>query len=189
MRTFLHARDENFPNAAPDQFPHWMNPAIPEIEIADHADAPGIGGPDRKIDAALAADLAQVRTEFVVKALVISLCKKMQIHLAHERAIAVGIAQQLLGAVKRDDFHQIGKVARFVRHGRLVEPLDVQPLGRERLRVIIGRHDLDLLRLRSKDADDQIFARAMWAEHPERIGMGSVKERGDLVRVDGVNGK
>ncbi len=166
-----------------------MDAAIPEIEIADHADAAGVRRPDREINAAFAADLAQMRAKFVVEPLVISLGEKVQIDLAHDRPIAVGIAQQLLGAVESDDFHEIGKIARFVGHGRLVKPLDVQPLGRKDLGRIVRRHDLNLLRLRSKNANDQIVAGAMRAEDAKWIGVGTVEKGGDLVRVDRVNGK
>ena len=119
----------------------------------------------------------------------IPLGEKVQIHLAHDRAIAVGIAQQLLGTVESDDFHKIGKVARFARHGRLVKPLDVQPLRRKDPALVVHRHDLNLLRFRSKNANDQIIAGTMRAEDAEWISMGSVEKGGDLARVDRVNGK
>ena len=57
------------------------------------------------------------------------------------------------------------------------------------LLVIVRRHDLDLLRLRTKNADDQILAGTMRAENAERIGVGTVQEGGDLVRIDRVDGK
>ena len=189
MRALLHARDENFPDTASDQFPHRMDAAIPEIEVANHANPTGVRRPNRKISAAFASDLAQMRAELIVEPLVIPLGEKVQIHLAHDRAIAVGIAQQLLGTIESDDFHKIGKVARFVRHGRLVEPLDVQPLRRKDPALVVHRHDLNLLRFRSKNANDQIVAGTMRAEDTEWISMGSVEKGGDLARIDRVNGK
>ena len=189
VRAFLHARDENFPDAASDQFPHRMDAAIPEIEIADHADASGIRRPNRKVSAAFAPDLAQMRAKLIVKPLVISLGEKVQIHLAHDRAVTVGIAQQLLGTVESDHFHEIGKVTRLVRHGRLVKSFDVQPLRRKNPGQIVCRHDLNLLRFRSKNADDQIIARAMRTEDVEWISMGTVEKGSDLARIDRVDGK
>ncbi len=189
VRAFLHPRDENFPDAAPEQLAHRVDAAIPEIEIADHADAAGIRRPDREINSALAADLAQMRAKLVVKLLVISLREQVAIDLAHDRPVAVGIAQELLRAVKRNHLHEVGKIGRFVRHSRLVKPLDMEPLGRENLLLVFRRHDLDLLRLRAKNAHDQVIARLMRTEDLERIGMGSMQKGGDLVRVDGMDGK
>ena len=50
---------------------------------------------------------------------------------------------------------------------------------------IVRRDDLDLLRLRPENAHHQVIARAMRTEHPERIGVRAVQERGDFVRVEG----
>ncbi len=189
VRPFRHTRDENFPDAAPDQLAHWMNTPIPKIEIAHHADPSRVRCPDREIDAALPANLAQMRAELVVKPLVISLREKVQIHLAHDRLVAVGIAQQLLRAIEGDHLDQIGKIPRLVRHGCLVKPLDVEPFRREDLALVFRRDDLNFLRLRAKNADDQIVPGAMRTEDPERIGMRSVQQGGDFVRIDGMDGK
>ena len=113
----------------------------------------------------------------------------MQIDLAHDRSVAVGIAQELLRAVESDHLQEIGKIARFVRHGRLVESLDVEALGREDLAMIVRRHHLDLLRFRAKDANHEILTGGMRAEDAKGIGMGTVEERSDLARIDRVNGK
>ncbi len=189
VRAFLHPRDENFPDAAPEQFAHRVDAAIPEIEIAHHADAAGVRRPDREINSALAADLAQVRAEFVVELLVVSLREQVPVDLAHDRPVAVGIAQELLRAVKRNHLHEVRETGRFVRHGRLVKALDMEPLGRENLLPVFRRHDLNLLRLRAENANDQVLARTVRTEDAERIGVGSVQERGDLVGIDGMDGK
>src|SRR6266700_1033993 len=110
MGVFFHAGNENFPHAAPKQLAHRMDATIPDIEIAHHAYSPRIRRPNRKINAALATDLAQMRAELFIESFVRSLCEKMQIDLAHDRAVAVGIAQELLRAVERDHFHQIREV-------------------------------------------------------------------------------
>ena len=166
-----------------------MDAAIPEIEIADHADPCRVRRPDRKVSATFAADLAQMRAKLVVKPLVISFGEEVQIHLAHDRSVAVGIAQQLLRAVESEHLHEVGKIERLVRHSRLIKTLDVQPLGRKDLCLIVRRHDLNLLRFRPKNADDQVIARAMRTENVEGIGMGTVEKGSDLARVDRVDGK
>ena len=130
-----------------------------------------------------------MRAKLVVEPFVISFGEEVQIHLAHDRSIAVGIAQEMLRAVEGEHFDEVGKVGRLVRHSRLVEPLDVEPVGRKNLLAIVCRHDLDLLRFRPKNADDQILARAMRAENAEGISMGTVQEGSDLARIDRVNGK
>jgi hypothetical protein len=65
----------------------------------------------------------------------------------------------------------------------------VQPLGRKDPALVLHRHDLNLLRFRSKNANDQIVAGTMRAEDAEWISMGSVEKGGDLVRIDRVDGK
>jgi hypothetical protein len=65
----------------------------------------------------------------------------------------------------------------------------VQSLCWENLFVVFRRDDLDLLRLRAKDANDQVIARAMGAEDAERIRVRPVQQGGDLIRIDRVNGK
>ncbi len=70
-----------------------MDAAIPAVEIAHHAHALRIRRPDREINAVHAADLAQLRAEFLLELEMIALRKKMQIHLAHDRAVAIRIAQ------------------------------------------------------------------------------------------------
>ena len=60
--------------------------------------------------------------------------------------------------------------------------------GKTRL-WIVRRHDLNLLRFRSKNANDQIVAGTMRAEDAEWIGMGAVEKGGDLARIDRVDGK
>src|SRR4030095_4873455 len=66
MRALLHARDENFPDTASDQFPHRVDAAIPKIEVANHAHPTSVRRPNRKISAAFAPDLAEMRAKSVV---------------------------------------------------------------------------------------------------------------------------
>src|SRR5450432_280267 len=171
MRPFRNSRDKNFPHTAPKQFSHRVNATIPNVEIANHADAPRVWRPDRKINTALAADLAQMRAKLVVKPLMRSLSEKMQIHLAHDRAVAVRIAQQLLRTIKRDHLDQIGEAARLVRNNGLVKSFDMQSFRRKNFCLVICRDDLDLLRFRPENANHQIVPRAVRAEDAKWIVM------------------
>src|SRR3954469_10882775 len=42
---------ENLPEAAAEDLAHRHAPAVPAVELADHADPPSIGSPDREGDA------------------------------------------------------------------------------------------------------------------------------------------
>ena len=68
--------------------------------------------------------------KLVVEPVMISFAEEMEIDLAHDRPIAVGIAQGTLGAIEAGYLYQIGKILRPVRHSRLVKAFDMEPIGR-----------------------------------------------------------
>ena len=189
MRPSIDPGDENFPDPAPEQFAHRMDASIPAVEIAHYADPRRVRRPDREIHSPVTADLAELRAKFLVELLVISLREKMDVHLAHDRPVTVGIPQQLLGAIESAEINEKREIQQLVRHGRLVKSFDVQTLGRKNPRPIIRRHDLNLLRLGPKDANHKIVASPVRAEDAEGIGVRAVQDRGDVVGVERMDGK
>ena len=85
-------RDEQLP-IADAAHPHRMPPCIPEIEIADHADAPRVRCQHHKGDAVDALERHRVRSELVVDALVGAFAEQIEVELAQYRREAVGILE------------------------------------------------------------------------------------------------
>src|SRR4029079_5330601 len=118
VRVFTDTGNEQFPNAAADQLAHGVNPAIPAIEIPNHTDALRVRRPDREVNADVLTDLANMRTEFVVKAPMLALGEKMDVYFAHNHAIGIGIARDLFAAIPPFDFQGVRNITRaFLERG------------------------------------------------------------------------
>ena len=63
---FVESGDEDLPHAAAGMQTHRMAPPVPGVEIANDADAPCVGCPDREIDAADTVDLGDVRAHLFI---------------------------------------------------------------------------------------------------------------------------
>src|SRR2546423_732559 len=112
VRVFADTGNEQFPNAAADQLAHRVNPAIPAVEIPDHTDALRVRSPDRKVNTGIVADLAKMRTEFVVKTPMLAFGEKMNVHFAHDHAIGIRVARDLFAAVPAFDFQGVRNITR-----------------------------------------------------------------------------
>src|SRR6476620_3310402 len=118
VRVFADTGNEQFPNAAADQLAHGVNPAIPAIEIPNHTDALRVRRPDREVNASVVTELANMRTEFVVKAPMLAFGKKMNVHFAHDHAIGIGVARDLFAAIPSFDFQGVRNITRaFLERG------------------------------------------------------------------------
>ena len=83
--------DEHFPHAARREQPHRMDSAVPAVEVADHADAVGVGRPHREVDAGRRADDDPVRAELVEHSLVRAFAEQVQIEVGQHAPIAIRI--------------------------------------------------------------------------------------------------
>ena len=68
-----------------------MHASVPAVEVADDADAGGVGGPDGEMDALGRTDRHRVRAELVVDARVIAFAEQVQVVVGDHPAEAVGI--------------------------------------------------------------------------------------------------
>src|SRR5256714_5080508 len=142
MRAFAHSRQKQFPDAAAEETAHRIDAAIPAVEIADDADALCVRRPDGEIHAIGVADLAQMRAKLLVELKVISLGKKMQVHFAHDQAIAVGIADERCRSVPAGEMDAIIAVAFLSGDGGLEKSFGSEAVGLESLFVSVN-HDAD----------------------------------------------
>src|SRR6476469_7049447 len=118
VRVFTDTGNEQFPNAAADQLAHGVNPAIPAIEIPNHTDALRVRRPDGEVNAVVVTELAEMRTELVVKAPMLAFGEKMNVHFAHDHAIGIGIARDLFAAIPPFDFQSVRNITRaFLQRG------------------------------------------------------------------------
>ncbi len=74
--------NENLPDAGRDEQPHRVNAAVPAVEIADQADAIGVGRPHGKVHASGRADDEAVRAELFERTQVGPLAEQVEIEVA-----------------------------------------------------------------------------------------------------------
>ena len=90
-RAFAQPGDEQFPEAAGDVLAHGMAAAVPGVEVADHADAGGVGGPDGEVHPVHAVDRAQFGAEPVVALPVPAFVQQMQVVVGQQVRKGVGV--------------------------------------------------------------------------------------------------
>ena len=86
------AGDEDFPVAVAAH-PHGVAPAVPEIEIADHADAARVGREHHEGHAIDAFELHRMGAELVVELEMRALAEQMQIEIAEDRREAISVLE------------------------------------------------------------------------------------------------
>ena len=85
------AGDEDLPDAARLEPPHRVDAAVPRVEVADDADALGVGRPDAEMHAGGLADAHRVRAELVVDARVLALREQVGVVLGDDAAVAIRV--------------------------------------------------------------------------------------------------
>src|SRR5205823_13486675 len=138
-------------DAAAEQAPHRVYPAIPAVEIADHADALRIRRPDREVNAVDATDVAQMRPEMFVELQMISLREQMQIDFAHDKSVAVGIADERGRSIPAGEMNAVIDVAFHSRQRGLEKSFRPEAVRLEALVLFVRHDDADLFCVRSKD--------------------------------------
>src|SRR5436190_3943546 len=98
----LYARDKNFPDAGLAKRTHQVETAIPIVEVADDADALGVGGPDGEAGAGHAINSAQLGAQLIIDAELLALAEQIQIRFADGGQEGIGIARamHLAGAIR-----------------------------------------------------------------------------------------
>src|SRR5205085_11520544 len=115
------------------------------------------------------ANSPQMRAKLFVNLPVLSFGKEMQIDLAHEWAVLIRIPCELFRAIPFCDAQTVGEIARRARQSCAKESILLNSFCCNRLADVSIHHDLDLARVRTKDADFQIVANLVRPQHAERI--------------------
>jgi hypothetical protein len=177
-------RHEDLPDAVGWMKPHRMTPAVPVIEISDHAHAPRARRPHREGHAGHAVEGGRVRAELVVGVVVCALGQQMPIEIAQQRRETVGVVDLGDVAVPRH-LEPIGKQVGPVRQHGLEEPHGMEPLHRGRW--CVGGHDADGGRAWQDRAHRHGRAvrclHTVRSEHGEGVTMPTFDDLADHVRI------
>ena len=123
-----------------------------------------------------------MRAELFVELPMLAFANKMQIDLAHDRAVVVGIAHRVFRSVPVRDPQVIIEIARRVWNlaPEKIRPDEFSP-PRRCPSGTIG-HNFDLARVRAKHANREIVPHPMRSENAERIGMRAGQKAVQLIR-------
>ena len=165
------ARDENLPVAVAAH-PHGVAPAVPEIEIADHADAPRVRREHHEGDAVDAVVLHRMRAELVVQLQMVAFAEQMQVEVGQDRRKAIGVLQlDLVVAEARPQL--VMRVERLDRTGEQAGIVN----ARQIVDVACLVEDLHRRRFRQEHAHDALVTFMVPAEIIERVVMTPLDDR------------
>ena len=159
-----------------------MDPAIPTVEIANHADTLRVRRPYREVNATGIADRAHMRAELIVNLPMLSFGEKMQIDLAHDRAVLIGIACQVMRSVPGGNSEMVRKIPCCVPDSRAKETVLLDFLRCDRFFRMLIQHDLNLARIGTKDANLQIVPNPVRTQHSKGVGMRPSHKPAHFVR-------
>ena len=117
-----------------------------------------------------------MRAKLFVNFPVLPFGKEMQINLAHDRPVLIGIACELLRSIPGSHTETVWKIPRRPGPGRTKETVLVNSLRRDRLLRMTIQHDLDRARVRAEYPDLQTITDAVRTQYAERIRMRSCDE-------------
>ena len=168
----LEARDEEFPDAGKPEHAHRMSPTIPAVEVADHGNALCVWRPHRERNALDSAEIPDMRSHYIVNALVFALIKQVNVHLAEcgQEAVRIGRSER---AVRILLFDFIREQILPSREETCENPLFIFP--RRGITLVSGK-DRDGFRLGIVDTDHNSARYLMHAEELVRITAGPGKD-------------
>src|SRR4029079_15807239 len=86
-------RDEQIPDADARMLAHGMEAPVPGIELADDADAAGVGRPHGKAHAVYTVDARRMCAESIVSAQVRALAQEIDIKITQRAAERIGVGR------------------------------------------------------------------------------------------------
>ncbi len=171
------AGHEQLPDAGRAERAHRVPAPVPAVEVADHADAAGVRGPDRERrpldDPVRRLVRPQVRAEHLPEPLVPSLADQVQVQLAHRGQPAVGVVGGR-GVPVVVDLEPV--VAGVLGHG------DGEQRVNHRLhRVpVLARAQRDGLRPGHQRPGREALAHGVHAQHRVRVVVGPAEQPVDV---------
>jgi hypothetical protein len=180
--------DEQFPDAVRREQPHGVNAAVPAVEVADHADAVGVGGPHGEMDPGRRSDRDAMRAEFLKGAVVGALAEQMQVVIGEHAAVAVGVVEFDDVIVRVGDSQPV--VADIGGHDRFEEARRMTPI--HCVKLAVRQSDGHRERGGLERADDNAPAGAVGVrpQHGERVAVPAARDsvQSGLGGVGGADG-
>ncbi len=172
---------EDFPD--PVMIAHRVDPAVPSVEVADHADPVGVRSPDREGDPVDLAEGPRMRAHRFPETAVGALAEEIDILLAENGAIGVGINQRIGHDLAEGEDEAIGKGTLAIGKEKFVEPLAMEALHLDRFTALNG--DLDTRREGAENTHHHARTRGvlMKPKKGKRIVMRRAEDQRDLVRI------
>ncbi len=149
-----------------------MAAAVPEIEVADDADPPGIGSEHRESDARHAVDHHRMRAELLVETRVRALGEQVEIEIGQHRRKSIGVFQ-LDDAVAETRPHVVARRSIGQAPHEQAGVVDAAEIAFVTLLV----DHLHLFRIGKKDPHDRDVAFDVQAEIMEGVGMSTLDHR------------
>jgi hypothetical protein len=123
-----------------------------------------------------------MRAEFVVDLQMIALGKEMQIDLAHDDSVGVGIAHHRRRVVPAGEVDAIVKIASHARQSGLEKTFAPEPSGGKGLLCLPREDDAHLLGVGPKDPNRQFIPEAMRTKYPEWIRVRAGQKNIQLIQ-------
>ena len=149
-----------------------MDAPVPVVEVADDADAGGVGGPDGEVHALGRADRHRVRAELVVDAGVVAFAEEVEVVVGDDAAVAIRIVDLGDVAAGIRDLEAIVDVHVGVGvSGNVASKTPHRMASGHRDRGHAIADDADGFGRGQTGADDQAAALDVRTEDGERIGV------------------
>ena len=168
-----HAGDEQLPHARRAERAHRVPPPVPEVEVPDDADAPGVRRPHREGDALdPGAVVMDVRAEHLPQLFVPAFPNEVEVHLADRGQVPVGVVgdERAVAGVGGLDAVVVdaGALDDPAEHAAFVQPGQLQPGVADQRGDGFGGGP--------QRADDRPAVRRVLPEDAVRVVMGAVHQ-------------
>ena len=110
--------------------------------------------------------------------MMVALREEVQVHLAHDCAVAIGILHEIDRVIPAGDADAVIAIPLHPRKHRLKKPVRMQP---DCLELLVANHHVHLPGVRTEKADDEALADAMRTENTEGIRMRGTEKRPHLI--------
>ncbi len=153
-----------------------MTPRVPGVEVADHGDAAGVGGPHGKAHACNTLEDHGVGAKDLGQREMTAFVEQMQVEIAEQRPEGIGIFG-FLRSVRPADAQKVGC---SIDHRAFEEAIRRRRRELANRGVIASTQHFDGLGARQKSADDAASRGVARPQNPERIAVPGLGDRFDL---------
>ena len=184
VRSFSDTRHEDFPYTGSEKLPHRVPATIPLVEVSDDRDPLGIRRPNVEGGPGDSVDLNDVSSQLLVQFPVLSLAKEVQVERTENGRKRIRIALDPQMTIVRGKLEFVRDPVCYSLERRLEESVRMHLHRRPDVSWIFEAAHRHRSRVRAENADDQLLARLMQAEHGKRITMPGFENRMECTVID-----